>query len=184
DEPCAVGTEDANGGRDPRQFPQEPGGGGGQVEHLHAERLRPPHARLAEPPPASHQGTIKGQDDGFFKVIVLPFAGVDHDTIPRRDTSAEKLAALKPAFDHSAAGTLTAGNSSPNTDGASSIWVGDAEGLKKLGVAPTVRLVDWEITAMDFRKSEEGILMAPGRAIPRLLARNNLKFMDFALWEI
>jgi acetyl-CoA acetyltransferase len=56
--------------------------------------------------------------------------------------------------------------------------------LKRLGVQPTIRLVDWEITAMDFRTSDEGVLMAPGRAIPRLLARNKLKFMDIALWEI
>jgi acetyl-CoA acetyltransferase family protein len=133
----------------------------------------------------SHQRAIAGQDSGFFKDLVIPFGGVDHDTIPRRDTSAEKLATLKPAFDKTSGnGTLTAGNSSPNTDGASSIWVGDAQGMKKLGATPTVRLVDWEITAMDFRKSEEGILMAPGRAIPRLLARNKLKFKDFALWEI
>jgi acetyl-CoA C-acetyltransferase/acetyl-CoA acyltransferase len=132
----------------------------------------------------SHQRAIAGQDSGFFKDLVIPFGGVDHDAIPRRDTSMEKLAALKPVFDHSGFGTLTAGNSSPNTDGASSIWVADVQGLKRLGAQPTVRLVDWEITAMDFRKSEEGILMAPGRAIPRLLARNKLKFMDIALWEI
>lgn len=132
----------------------------------------------------SHQRAIAGQDSGFFKDLIIPFAGVDYDTIPRRDTSMEKLAVLKPVFDHTSAGTLTAGNSSPNTDGASSIWVADADGLKRLGVKPAVRLVDWEITAMDFRTSEEGILMAPGRAIPRLLARNTMKFKDIALWEI
>jgi acetyl-CoA C-acetyltransferase/acetyl-CoA acyltransferase len=130
----------------------------------------------------SHQNAIKGQDDGFFKDMVLPFNGVDHDTIPRRDTSLEKLAALKPAFDHTAAGSLTAGNSSPNTDGAASIWVADEEGLKRLGNPPKIKLVDWEIAAMDFH--EEGILMAPGRAIPRLLARHKLKAVDIALWEI
>ena len=133
----------------------------------------------------SHQRAIAGQDSGFFKDLVIVFDGVEHDTIPRRDTSTEKLATLKPAFDKtSGKGTLTAGNSSPNTDGASSIWVGDVQGMKKLGAAPAVRLVDWEITAMDFCKSEEGILMAPARAIPRLLTRNKLKFNDFALWEI
>jgi acetyl-CoA C-acetyltransferase len=132
---------------------------------------------------ASHQGAIKGQDDGFFKDLVIPFQGTDHDMIPRRDTSLEKLASLKPAFDHtSGKGTLTAGNSSPNTDGASSIWVADEEGLKRLGNPPAVRLVDWEIAAMAFK--EEGILMAPARGIPRLLARNKLQFTDIALWEI
>jgi acetyl-CoA C-acetyltransferase len=132
----------------------------------------------------SHQGAIRGQDDGFFKDLVLPFDGVDRDTIPRRDTSLEKLAALKPAFDHTGKGTLTAGNSSPNTDGAASIWVADEEGLKRLGNPAKIRLVDWEIGAINYLEDGEGILMAPARAIPRLLARNKLKAMDIALWEI
>ncbi|HEY1632420.1 MAG TPA: acetyl-CoA C-acyltransferase [Rhizomicrobium sp.] len=132
----------------------------------------------------SHRGAIKGQDDGFFKVIVLPFAGVDHDTIPRRDTSLEKLASLRAVFDTSGKGTLTAGNSSPNTDGAASIWVADEEGLKRLGNPPKVKLVDWEIAATNFLEDGEGILMAPARAIPRLLARNRLKAMDIDLFEI
>ena len=130
----------------------------------------------------SHQGAIKGQDEGFFSDLVIPFDGVDHDTIPRRDTSLEKLAALKPAFDHSGAGTLTAGNSSPNTDGASSIWVCDAEGLRRLGNLPAVKFVDFQVQAMDYH--EEGILMAPARGIPRLLARNRLTFKDIDLWNI
>ncbi|MCE9648470.1 MAG: acetyl-CoA C-acyltransferase [Parvibaculum sp.] len=130
----------------------------------------------------SHQGAIKGQDSGFFNDLVLPVAGVDHDTIPRRDTSLEKLAKLKPVFDRSEKGTITAGNASPITDGAASIWVGDGEGLKRLGNPPAVKLVDWEIAAM--RYNEEGILMAPARAIPRLLSRHKLKFADIALWEI
>jgi acetyl-CoA C-acetyltransferase len=133
---------------------------------------------------ASHRGAIAGQDSGFFADLVIPFDGVDHDGIPRRDTSAEKLAALPLAFDRtSGAGTLTAGNSSPLTDGAAGIWVGDAEGLARLGRPPAVRLVDWEMAAMDFRL-EEGILMAPARAIPRLLARQGLTFADIALFEI
>ena len=130
----------------------------------------------------SHQAAIAGQDAGFFKDLVIPFGGVDHDSIPRRDTSYEKLAALKPAFDHSGKGTLTAGNSSPNTDGAASIWVADAEGLKRLGNPAAVKLVDWQIAAMDYHV--EGILMAPARAIPRLLARNKLTFNDIAIWNI
>jgi acetyl-CoA acetyltransferase family protein len=133
----------------------------------------------------SHQGAIKGQDDGFFADLVLPFSGVYHDSIPRRDTSLEKLASLPPVFDRtSGKGTLTAGNSSPNTDGASSIWVADSEGLKRLGNPPAAKLVDWEVAAMDFMRDGEGILMAPGRAIPRLLARNRLHAMDIDLWEI
>jgi acetyl-CoA acetyltransferase family protein len=131
---------------------------------------------------ASHQNAVKGQDSRFFKDLVIPFDGLDNDTFPRRDTSLEKLASLKPVFDRSDKGTLTAGNSSPNTDGAASIWVADAEGAKRIGATPAVKLIDWEIAAMKF--GEEGILMAPARAIPRLLARHNLKFADIALWEV
>ncbi|ABS61982.1 acetyl-CoA acetyltransferase [Parvibaculum lavamentivorans DS-1] len=130
----------------------------------------------------SHQRAVAGQDAGFFSDLVLSFGDVDHDTFPRRDTSAERLAALKPAFDP-VNGSLTAGNSSPLTDGASSLWVADKEGLARLGGAYAAKLVDWEIAAMDFRL-DEGILMAPARAIPRLLARHGLKFKDIALWEI
>lgn len=131
----------------------------------------------------SHSQAIAAQDRGFFADLIAPFEGLDHDTIPRRDTTREKLAALAPAFDHtSARGTLTAGNSSPLTDGAASIWVGDAEGFKRLGAEPAVKFVDWEIAATEI--GEEGILMAPARAIPRLLARHDLKFGDIALWEI
>lgn len=131
----------------------------------------------------SHQGALKGQDEGFFKDLLVPVDDIDHDMIPRRDTSVEKLAKLPPVFDRtSGKGTLTAGNSSPVTDGAASIWVGTDAGLKTLGDVPAVRLVDWEIAAM--RYSEEGILMAPARAIPRLLARHGLRFEDIALFEI
>jgi len=132
----------------------------------------------------SHQGAIKGQDDGFFEDLIVPINGVDHDTMPRRDTSLEKLAALKTVFDHTAKGTLTAGNSSPNTDGAASIWVADEEGLRRLGNPARIKLVDWELGAIDYLEDGEGILMAPARAIPRLLARNSLKAADIALWEI
>ena len=132
----------------------------------------------------SHQRAIAGQDSGFFADLVLPFDGVDHDTLPRRDTSAEKLASLAPVFDRtSGQGSLTAGNSSPNTDGAASLWVADRQGLERLPGTAAVRLVDWEIMAMEFMEAE-GMLMAPARAIPRLLARHGLKFSDIALFEI
>jgi acetyl-CoA C-acetyltransferase len=129
----------------------------------------------------SHQGAIAGQDAGFFRDLILPVFEVDHDTFPRRDTSLEKLATLPPVFDRTA-GSITAGNSSPLTDGAASVWVGDAEGLQRLATTPAVRLVDWEVGAVDFRV--DGMLMAPARAIPRLLARHHLRAADIALWEI
>ena len=64
------------------------------------------------------------------------------------------------------------------------MWVGDREGIARTGMSPVAQLVDWEMAAMDFRKEGEGILMAPGRAIPRLLARHGLRFSDVALFEI
>lgn len=132
----------------------------------------------------SHQRAVAAWDRGFFNDLVIPFGDVRRDTIPRKDTSLEKLARLSPAFDRtSGKGTLTAGNSSPLTDGASSIWVASSEGLKKLPAeTPRVKLIDWEIASVDFRT--EGLLMAPPYAIPRLLARHGLTYADIHLWEI
>jgi len=129
----------------------------------------------------SHQSAVAGQDAGFFNDLVIPFGGVEHDLLPRRDSTLEKLSSLRPAYDP--AGTITAGNASPVTDGAAGIWISDAEGLKRLGAPAAVKLVDFEIAAIDFRL-DEGMLMAPGRAIPRLLARHGLRFDDIALFEI
>jgi acetyl-CoA acetyltransferase len=92
------------------------------------------------------------------------------------------LAKLAPAFDR-VSGTLTAGNSSPLTDGAAAVWIADEEGLRRLAPGLAVaEIVDWQLAAVDFLK--EGMLMAPAFAIPRLLARHGLKFEDIALWEI
>jgi acetyl-CoA C-acetyltransferase/acetyl-CoA acyltransferase len=129
----------------------------------------------------SHQSAVAAQDGGFFRDLIIPFGGVDRDTLPRRDSTYEKLASLRTVYDP--AGTITAGNASPVTDGAAGLWVGDEEGMARLGAAAAARLVDWEIAAIDFRL-DEGMLMAPGRAIPRLLARYGLKFGDIALFEI
>lgn len=133
---------------------------------------------------ASHRNAVAGWDRGFFDELVIEVAGVTRDTIPRKDTSLEKLAKLPPTFDRtSGQGTLTAGNSSPLTDGAAAIWVGSSKGMARLpSTTPRVRLVDWEIASVDFRV--EGLLMAPAFAIPRLLARHDLRYEDIHLWEI
>jgi acetyl-CoA C-acetyltransferase/acetyl-CoA acyltransferase len=152
-------------------------------EHMEdtAKELGVSRAEQDERALLSHQGAIAGADAGFFRDLIIPFAGIDHDTLPRRDTSLEKLGKLLPVFDR-ASGSLTAGNSSPLTDGAAGLWVADAEGLRRLDVTPLVKLVDWEVAAVDFRT--EGMLMAPARAIPRLLARHGLTAEQIALWEI
>ena len=132
----------------------------------------------------SHRNSTAAWDRGFFDDLVIPVGDLRRDTIPRKDTSLEKLAKLAPAFDRTSGhGTLTAGNSSPLTDGASSIWVASEAGLAKLPAkTPRVKLLDWEMTSVDFRV--EGLLMAPPYAIPRLLQRNSLAYVDIHLWEI
>ena len=132
----------------------------------------------------SHQHAVAGWDKGFFDDLVIPLGDVKRDTIPRKDTSLEKLARLPPSFDRtSGKGSLTAGNSSPLTDGAAAIWVASSKGLERLPAStPRVKLVDWEIGSVDFRV--EGLLMAPAFAIPRLLARHDLAYADIHLWEI
>ncbi|MCA0176863.1 MAG: acetyl-CoA C-acyltransferase [Proteobacteria bacterium] len=132
----------------------------------------------------SHQRAVAGWERGFFDDLVIPLDGVARDGIPRKSTLLDKLARLPPAFDRtSGQGTLSAGNSSPLTDGAAALWVGSQSGMDKLpATAHRVKLVDWEIAAVDFRV--EGLLMAPAFAIPRLLARHGLRYADIALWEI
>ena len=131
-----------------------------------------------------HQRAVAAQDRGFFNDLIVPLDGVTKDGFPRRDTSMERLAKLRPAFDRkSGRGSLTAGNSSPLTDGAAAIWVATEEGLSRLPAeTPRVKLIDFEMAAVDI--FTEGLLMAPVSAIPRMLARHGLTYSDIALWEI
>ena len=132
----------------------------------------------------SHQRAVKAMADGFFDDLVINVDSMAKDGIPRADSSAEKLASLKPAFDRaSGRGTITAGNASPLTDGAAGIWVASDAGLERLPAGrPRAKLVDWEVAAIDV--FHEGLLMAPAYAIPRLLARNGLTLESIDLWEI
>jgi acetyl-CoA C-acetyltransferase len=132
----------------------------------------------------SHQRAVAAQDRGFFSDLIVGVDGVERDSFPRRDTSLEALARLAPVFDReSGRGTHTAGNSSPLTDGAAALWVASEVGLARLpSTTPRARLVDFELGAVDIRK--EGLLMAPAYVIPRLLARNGLRYDDLQLLEI
>jgi acetyl-CoA C-acetyltransferase len=136
---------------------------------------------------ASHANAVAAWERGFFSDLVIAVDGVPEllrDTIPRADSSLDKLSALPPAFDRkSGRGTLTAGNSSPLTDGAAACWVATAEGLDRLADVPyRARLLDWEVAAVDIER--DGLLMAPALAIPRLLSRHGLGYEDIGLWEI
>ncbi len=130
---------------------------------------------------ATHQIASAAQAKGFFDDLIVKVGDVDHDAFPRKDSTLAALAKLKPVFHDW--GTATAGNSSPLTDGAAAIWVATDEGLSRLpSSTPHVKLVDFELGAVDI--FTEGLLMAPAYVIPRLLARNGLRYDDIALWEI
>jgi len=133
---------------------------------------------------ATHRAAVAAQERAFFKDLIAPVDGVDRDAFPRPDTSLEKLAKLPPAFDtESGNGTLTAGNSSPLTDGAAGLWVASDAGLGRLPAGtPRAKLIDFDQAAVDIQ--HEGLLMAPAYIIPRLLERNRMSYADVGLWEI
>ncbi|HYX36140.1 MAG TPA: acetyl-CoA C-acetyltransferase [Oligoflexus sp.] len=130
----------------------------------------------------SHQKAARAKAEGFFDDLIVPVAGVKADGILRADTTLDKLAKLKPAFDREN-GTLTAGNSSALTDGASSVLLASDKIIQERGWQALARFVDAESAAVNF-VGGEGLLMAPTLAVNQLLKRNNLKLQDFDFYEI
>src|SRR5690606_26765859 len=124
---------------------------------------------------ASQQNLARAYDAGFFDDLITPFGGLARDNCLRADTTLEKLAALKPAFDKkSGQGTLTAGNSSALTDGASAVLLSSESWAKERGIPVRAYLTFYETAAVDFTGkagSAEGLLLAPAYAVPRMLAR-------------
>jgi len=131
----------------------------------------------------SHRNAANALDEGFHDDLVINFKGINRDTITRKDTTKEKLAKLKPAFDRSDKGTLTAGNSTPLTDGASTVLLTSEDFAKKNNLEPMAYFVDCEVAAVDFVHGA-GLLMAPTVAVSKLLERNNLTLQDFDFYEI
>lgn len=131
----------------------------------------------------SHQKAAKAYAEGFFDDLVFEYKGIKKDTILRPDTTLEKLAKLKPAFDFTGKGTLTAGNSTALTDGASAVLLGSEDFADKHKLPILAYFVDAEYSAVDFVKGE-GLLMAPTFAVSRLLDRNGLTLQDFDFVEI
>lgn len=130
---------------------------------------------------ASHENAVEGQKSGFFEDLILEVDGASRDAFPRPDTSKEKLGKLGPAFDED--GSITAGNSSPLTDGAAGVWLSTDKGIDRFDSSrPRVRMLDWETAGVDI--FNEGLLMAPAYGIPRLLERHDLEYGDIDLWEI
>ncbi len=153
----------------------------------------------------SHLHLAAAWQAGFFDDLVTPFRGLTQDQNMRADSSAEKLASLKPVFGKHltpsapthgvAAGgdagpaqptgpTMTAGNSTPLTDGASVVLLGSREWAAAHDLPVLARVVDAESAAVDYVHGHEGLLMAPAHAVPRLLARNGLALEDFDVYEI
>jgi len=132
----------------------------------------------------SHHKLAAAYARGFFDDLVVGFRGVTRDNILRPDTSIEKLATLKPAFDKtSGRGTLTAGNSTPLTDGAAACLLASDEWAMQHGHEVLCHIRDAQVAAVDFMHGE-GLLMAPTVAVAELLARNGLTLQDFDFYEI
>ena len=133
---------------------------------------------------ASHHKLAAAYERGFFDDLVVSFRGVSRDNILRPDTSIEKLATLKPAFDRtSGRGTLTAGNSTPLTDGAAACLIASEDWAAQRGLEVLCRIRDAHVSAVDFVHGE-GLLMAPTIAVAEMLARNGLSLQDFDIYEI
>lgn len=131
----------------------------------------------------SHKNAAAAFEAGFYKDLVFDFKGLAKDSFVRGDTTIEKLAKLKPAFDKTGTGTLTAGNSTPLSDGASAVLLGSEDFAKQRGLPILAYLVDTESSAVDY-VGGEGLLMAPTQAVANLLKRNNLSLQDFDFYEI
>ncbi|MGH8741101.1 MAG: acetyl-CoA C-acetyltransferase [Burkholderiales bacterium] len=136
---------------------------------------------------ASHRSAAAAWQAGFFDDLVFPFNDIQRDNNVRADTSLEKLASLRTAFDRSPAGTLTAGNSSPLTDGAACVLLASEEWARSRGLPALAFMTHSESAAVDFvgmAGPKEGMLMAPAYAVPRMLDRAGLALQDFDIYEI
>jgi acetyl-CoA C-acetyltransferase len=133
---------------------------------------------------ASHQNLARSYDEGWQDDLVTPYRGLERDNNLRADSTVEKLARLKPVFGKGEAATMTAGNSTPLTDGASTVLLSSEEWAEQHGLEPLAYFVDSEVAAVDFVHGREGLLMAPAYAVPRLLARHGLTLQDFDYYEL
>ena len=132
----------------------------------------------------SHQHLAAAYDAGFLDDQMTPFRGLERDSNLRADSSVDKLANLEPVFGKGQGATMTVGNSTPLTDGASAVLLASEVWAMDHGLEPLAFLVDHETAAVDFVHGDEGLLMAPAYAVPRLLARNGLTLQDFDYYEI
>ena len=133
---------------------------------------------------ASHQRLAAAYDAGFLDDQVTPFRGLERDNNLRPDSSVEKLAKLKPVFGRGEAATMTAGNSTPLTDGASVVLLASEEWAAERGLPVLAYFTAYETAAVDYVHGAEGLLMAPAYAVARMLEREGLSLQDFDYYEI
>ena len=132
----------------------------------------------------SHLNLAKSYDRGFQQDLITPYLGLEKDQNLRPDTTLEKLAKLKPVFGKGETATMTAGNSSPLNDGASTVLLATDEWAAAHSLKPLAYLTHAQTAAVDYVKGAEGLLMAPAYAVPRMLARAGLTLQDFDYYEI
>jgi acetyl-CoA C-acetyltransferase len=133
---------------------------------------------------ASHRNLAAAYERGFFDDLLTPYLGLTRDQNLRPDSSVEALARLKPVFGEGPDATMTAGNSTPLSDGASAVLLSSEEWASDHGLPVLAHLVDAETAAVDYVHGGEGLLMAPAYAVPQLLQRNKLTLQDFDFYEI
>ncbi len=133
---------------------------------------------------ATHHKLAAAYEGGFFDDLLTPYLGLTRDEGLRADTSVEKLATLKPVFGSGDEATMTAGNSTPLSDGASTVLLASQDWATDRGLPVLARFVDAETAAVDYVHGDEGMLMAGAYAVPRLLERQGLGLQDFDFYEI
>ncbi|MEU6848546.1 acetyl-CoA C-acetyltransferase [Actinacidiphila alni] len=163
----------------------EPRTGLSMGEHaaLTAERWGITRQAQDELAAASHRHLAAAYDRGFFEPLLTPYRGLDRDQNLRPDSTVDKLATLRPVYG-GPGGTMTAGNSTPLTDGAAVVLLASEEWARERGLEPLAYLTAYETAAVDYVGGEEGLLMAPAYAVPRMLRRAGLGLGDFDLYEI
>jgi acetyl-CoA C-acetyltransferase len=132
----------------------------------------------------SHQKAAAAYAAGFYAELVRDYLGLTQDNNIRGDTSLDKLAKLRPVFDTSSGGTLTAGNSTPMTDGASAVLMASEAWARERDLPVLAYLTFGKVAAVDFVDKKEGLLMAPAYAVPRMLSDAHLTLQDFDFYEI
>jgi acetyl-CoA C-acetyltransferase len=132
----------------------------------------------------SHQKAAAAYAAGFYKDLVREYLGLTQDNNIRSDTSLERLGKLKPSFDFSGSGTLTAGNSTPMTDGASALLLASEAWARERNLPVLAYLSYGKVAAVDYIEKKEGLLMAPAYAVPRMLNDARLTLQDFDFYEI